>query len=134
MNTFMKILGAIAIILGIVLIIQSWQYPFFVLGSMFFGGGAAERMLKGILAILIYILVTGGLIVSGIAMMRRKSWAVVLFVILAIFWGIILAVLFNPFPYEQTIEGQHKQMEERIQRELQELQRQREYLRLQKEK
>ena len=99
-----------------------------------------EHILKGVLTILIYLLVTVGLIASGIGMIKRKNWAVTLFIILAMFWAFYLTLCFKNVIFVQTpegwqtIEGWQKQMEERAQRELQDLQRQREYLRLQKEK
>ncbi|MBL7084962.1 MAG: hypothetical protein ISS43_02500 [Candidatus Omnitrophica bacterium] len=138
MNTFMKILGGISIILGVILIILTWQYPFWVLGPMALGG--IVEIFKGILAILLYALVTTGFIASGIGMFKRKSWAVVLFIILVIFWIFFLTLCFKDVIFVETPEGRHtieewqKQREEKVRRELEELQRQREYLRLQKKK
>ena len=90
MDNIRKILGVISIILGIILIILTWQYPFMGLGYMSFGG--VDHILKGILGIFIYILVTVGFIASGIGIFKQKKWAIILFIILVIFWSILLFV------------------------------------------
>lgn len=127
-----KVLGIVSIILGMGLIVFSWRYLFMSLGYMLWGD--IEHMLKGLTAILIYILATGGFIISGIGMIKQKKWALVLFVLLIILWVAYLISLSIAASSVQTWEDRHKQLEEKAQRELQELHRQREYLRLQQER
>ncbi len=124
MSNISKILGVISIILGIVLIILTWRFPFLALGGMLSGMG----ILEGLIGLTIYISAIGGFIISGIGLIKQKKWAAILFTVLIILLGIYLIVGFKVSSSMQMPQGLEKRLEEEMQKDFQEFQIQSKYL------
>jgi len=124
MRSIKIFLGAISIILGIVLIILTWRFPFLALGGMLSGMG----ILEGLIGLTIYISAIGGFIISGIGLIKQKKWAAILFTVLIILLGIYLIVGLKVSSSMQIPQGLEKRLEEEMQKDFQEFQMQRKYL------
>ena len=124
MKSIKIFLGAISIILGIVLIILTWRFPFLALGGMLGGVG----ILEGLIGLTIYISAIGSFIISGIGLIKQKKWAAILFTVLIILLGIYLIVGLKVSSSMQTPQDWEKRLEEEMQKDFQEFQMQRKYL------